>query len=134
MRFDTRQSQAGRTLRAVAHACVAVLLFSSVRVSRAADPSPPAPGIFEANMERIFADGRADIRVVFGYDNNEGIVEPNDPARSRQFTNYLLSRSFAPITPTAELAASLGVPVDAANMRAFSGTTEDGRRMRVALI
>jgi hypothetical protein len=136
MRFMVRQRHGSSARWVPAVVCFVTLLLSSARSSFAADPpaTPPVPGIFESNMDRIFADGRADIRVVFGYDNYEGIKEPNDPARSKQFMRYLTSRSFALIAPTPELAASLGVPEDAANVRAYSGKTVDGRWLRVALI
>lgn len=100
----------------------------------AADTPSQSSALFKAAMDRVFADGRADIRVVFGYENYEGLKDPCDPGRAQHFMKYLTNRSFSPITLTPELAADLGVPADGENVRVFAGTTEDGRRMRVALI
>jgi hypothetical protein len=102
----------------------------------AGETTSSPPSLFESTMDRVFADGRADIRVVFGYDNYEGLKDPCDPERAKHFIQYLTNRSFAPIAPTPQLAIDLGVPEDALskNMRVFGGMTVDGRRMRVALI
>jgi hypothetical protein len=102
--------------------------------SLVAAETPSSAGIFESNIDRVFADGRADIRVVFGYENYEGLKDPCDPGRAKHFMKYLTSRSFLPIAPTPELAQALGVPSEDGNWRAFGGMTQDGRRMRVALI
>jgi hypothetical protein len=110
--------------------------FFLADLALAGEPSPASPDLFESTMDRVFADGRADIRVVFGYDNYEGLKDPCDPARAKHFIQYLTGRSFAPIAPTPQLASDLGVPEEALsqNMRVFGGMTVDGRRMRVALI
>lgn len=116
---------------------LSAFLFWFTAMAPAADAPPaaePVQDAFQANVDRIFADGRADIRVTFGYDNYEGLKDPCDPERAQQFMKYLTNRSFAPIAPTPDLAQALGVPEDSANVRAFGGMTTDGRRMRVALI
>jgi hypothetical protein len=116
----------------VVRAFVAVVWLAAS--SFVAAEAPASAGIFESNIDRIFADGRADIRVVFGYENYEELKDPCDPGRAKHFMKYLTSRSFLPIAPTPELAQALGVPGEDGNWRAFGGMTKDGRRMRVSLI
>jgi hypothetical protein len=134
MQLPLEHSQICNRLVTLVLAFAAALFLADL--ARAADAPPASHGLFESSMDRVFADGRADIRVVFGYDNYEGLKDPCDPARAKHFIQYLTSRSFAPIAPTPQLASDLGVPEDALsqNMRVFGGMTVDGRRMRVALI
>jgi hypothetical protein len=134
MQFPLEHRQIRGRLVTLGLAFIAALFLAGL--APAADTPPASPGLFEATMDRVFADGRADIRVVFGYENYEGLKDPCDPGRAKQFIKYLTSRSFAPIAPTPQLANDLGVPEDALsqNMRVFGGMTVDGRRMRVALI
>jgi hypothetical protein len=97
-------------------------------------PNPPTSD-FEVNLKRIFADDRrADIRVIFGYEDYEDFKDPNDPGRADRLLKYLQSHHFTPITPTKELCQELGVRPEASNLRILEGFGSIGQTLRIALM
>ena len=90
---------------------------------------------FDKNIQRVFADDQlADVRVIFGYDNNKDYMSPSDPVRARNLMAYLTRKSFKNIEITEDLAANLGVTVNAQNLRVFEGPGLPGQTLRVSLI
>lgn len=97
--------------------------------------APAAEDLFQPTIDRLFlGDGCADVRVIFGYENYEGLKDPCDPGRSQHFMKYLAARSFEPVEVTPDLARELGVPVEWQNLRVFQRPGDNGRKFRVSLI
>jgi len=99
------------------------------------EPANPPSTSFEVNLMRLFTDdGKADIRVIFGYEDYEDFKDPNDPGRAERLVNYLLKRQFVMVAPTKALAEELGVRLDAPNLRILQGPGSIGQTLRVSLI
>jgi hypothetical protein len=121
-----------KAMRAIVALCLAVLSLAS---TTAIGAPPAAPDLFQPTIDRLFlGDGCADVRVIFGYENYEGLKDPCDPARAQHFMKYLVARSFEPVEVTPDLARELGVPGEMQNLRVFQGAGDGGRKFRVSLI
>jgi hypothetical protein len=112
----------------------AATLFLAVASLMAEEP-PASGSDFTESIRRIFTDDQmADFRVSFGYDNTTDLNAPSDPVRARNLINYLASNSFTPVKPDEALAAKLGVPLEAQNLRIFDGPGFQGQTLRISLI
>ncbi|WP_206026052.1 hypothetical protein [Roseimicrobium sp. ORNL1] len=119
------------------------------KVAPAPDKQPPGPSAeeakllaqrekdaaFEKTVKSIFTDdGIADIRVTFGYDDTKDAREANDPIRAERFMNSLKELGFQEHPASEAAAKTLGVPVEAPNLRILTGQTKKGQMLRVALM
>lgn len=90
---------------------------------------------YQEMMDSIFArDAIADIRVTFGYDDTRETREVNDPIRAERFSRSLTDLGFQDYKVTEQAAKTLGVPVDAPNLRIMIGGTRKGQTLRVAFM
>ncbi len=117
------------------HLFILVLLFFFTAPILAEKPPLCDDNEFEENIQRVFADDQvADIRVIFGYDNNTDFKNPCDPIRARNFMSYLTSHTFTAVAITEDQAEQLGVPLAAPNLRVFVGPGSPGQMLRISLI